>query len=179
MFRRLWKKFALILAGLLAVAGLGAGVAYASIPAPDGTINGCYKNSTGMLITIDSSASCPSGYTALNWSQTGPQGPAGATGATGPQGPAGPSTGGSSGLDLTYVTATGAPYYSVTVSCPTDHPYLYGGGGYVDGGSALPGYPGNLGSPASPGSESGTQSWTVPDPSGQSSPVTAYAICGK
>jgi hypothetical protein len=32
------------------------------------------------LITIDSAASCPSGYTALNWNQTGPQGPIGVSG---------------------------------------------------------------------------------------------------
>jgi hypothetical protein len=56
------------------------GIAYASIPGPDGVIHGCYKNSTGMLITIDSAASCPTGYTALNWNQTGPQGPAGLAG---------------------------------------------------------------------------------------------------
>lgn len=62
---------------------IGAGIAYASIPGPDGVIHGCYKTSNpaqGALIVIDSAASCPSGYTALNWNQTGPQGPAGISG---------------------------------------------------------------------------------------------------
>lgn len=55
-------------------------VAWASIPAADGTINGCRKNTDGSLRVVDSGASCPSGYTALNWSQTGPQGAAGSSG---------------------------------------------------------------------------------------------------
>lgn len=49
-----------------------------SIPGPDGVIHGAYKASNpnqGSLLAIDSSASVPSGYTALNWSQTGPTGP--------------------------------------------------------------------------------------------------------
>ena len=65
---------------------LAGGVAYASIPGPDGVIHGCRKTSDGTVRIIDSAASCPSGYVALNWSQSGPQGPAGAAG---PQGPAG------------------------------------------------------------------------------------------
>jgi hypothetical protein len=68
------------------------GVAYASIPGPDGVIHGCYKTSNpaqGALIAIDFAASCPSGYTALNWNQTGLQGPTGPQGETGPVGPAG------------------------------------------------------------------------------------------
>jgi hypothetical protein len=76
------KRLALIVTALLLV-GVGAGIAYASIPGPDGVIHGCYKNSTpaqGALIAVDSAASCPSGYTALNWNQTGPQGPAGPPG---------------------------------------------------------------------------------------------------
>jgi hypothetical protein len=59
------------------------GVAYASIPGPDGTIHGCYKTSNpaqGSVIVVDSSASCPNGYTTLSWNQTGPQGPAGVSG---------------------------------------------------------------------------------------------------
>ena len=63
-------------AALLAIAG----VAVASIPASDGTIHGCYKNSTGDLRVIDSTATCPNGTTPLNWNQTGPQGPPGPAG---------------------------------------------------------------------------------------------------
>lgn len=73
------KRIALIIAALLVI-GIGAGIAYASIPGPDGVIHACYKNSNpaqGALIAIDSTASCPSGYTALNWNQTGPPGLAG------------------------------------------------------------------------------------------------------
>jgi len=73
------KRIALIVMALLMV-GIGAGIAYASIPGPDGVIHACYKNSNpaqGALLAIDSAASCPSGYTALNWNQTGPPGLAG------------------------------------------------------------------------------------------------------
>jgi len=59
---------------------LAGGMAFASIPAPDGTINGCRKKADGSLRVIDSTATCPNGYTALNWNQTGPQGPNGDTG---------------------------------------------------------------------------------------------------
>lgn len=78
---------ALGIAGALLLVG---GVAVASIPDSSGVIHGCRKNSDGSVRVIDSDLgqTCASGWTALNWSQTGPQGPAGATG---PQGPAGVS----------------------------------------------------------------------------------------
>lgn len=85
------RKLAVVLAAVLLV-GIGAVVAYASIPGPDGVIHACYKTGNpaqGALIAIDSAASCPSGYTALNWNQTGPQGPAGQTGLQGPAGVSG------------------------------------------------------------------------------------------
>src|SRR5258708_33736269 len=70
-----------ILIGITAlVLTAGGAIAYASIPAPNGTIDGCYKTSgpaQGALIIIDSTATCPSGTAALNWNQPGPQGPAG------------------------------------------------------------------------------------------------------
>lgn len=49
-----------------ALVGAG-GIAHASIPGPDGTINACYKPSDGKLFVIDSSASCPNGTTSLSW----------------------------------------------------------------------------------------------------------------
>jgi hypothetical protein len=58
------------------IAGLGAlvlalllvgGAAVASVPAPDGTINGCRQDSTGNLRVIDSEETCPSGWSPLNW----------------------------------------------------------------------------------------------------------------
>jgi hypothetical protein len=69
------------------------GVTVAAIPGPDGVIHACYANSNlvtqlgagagpltqvitpqGALRVIDSSASCPSGETALNFNQAGPPG---------------------------------------------------------------------------------------------------------
>src|SRR5258708_37849336 len=86
-----------ILIGITAlVLTAGGAIAYASIPAPNGTIDGCYKTSgpaQGALIIIDSTATCPSGTAALNWNQTGPQGPAGPA----PPGPRGLGGGGASG----------------------------------------------------------------------------------
>lgn len=82
MRRRNWLVAALVLAAAL----LGAGITWASIPGPDGVIHGCYKTSNpaqGSLLVVDSSASCPNGFTALNWNQAGPQGPAGTNGISG------------------------------------------------------------------------------------------------
>lgn len=65
------------------------GLAVASIPGPNGVINGCRSNSTGLVYIKDSSESCGFNMTAVPWNQTGPQGPAGPAGAQGPAGPAG------------------------------------------------------------------------------------------
>ncbi len=131
-------------AAAIALAGLGAGIAYASIPGPDGVINGCYKDSTGMLIAIDSSASCPTGYTALNWNQTGPQGPAGATGPTGPAGP--PATSTVVYTDVHYPGPhSGGSFEVTTVDCPSGDKVINGGVDHttsdsvsvINGGAAL------------------------------------------
>jgi len=79
---------------VLGVAGallLVGGVAVASIPDASGVIHGCRKNSDGSVRVIDSDLGqvCANGWTALNWSQTGPEGPAGATGPAGPAGVSG------------------------------------------------------------------------------------------
>jgi len=63
---------------LLGVAAIGvfvtaATVVNASIPGPDGTISACYRAdgpAQGNLVVIDSTESCPTGFTALNWSAT-------------------------------------------------------------------------------------------------------------
>lgn len=81
---------ALTAAAVVGLVAGGFGIASASIPASNGTIDGCY-NRAGSLRVIDSSATCPKGYKPLDWSQTGPQGPAGIPGPQGPQGPAGNS----------------------------------------------------------------------------------------
>jgi hypothetical protein len=124
-------------AGLLAAASLIVSLHTASIPAPDGTIDGCYSNLTHALFVEDSNGSCPLLTTPLNWNQTGPQGPAGPTGATGPQGatgaqgpvgPAGPPGASSEATWLSQVVGTytttndysTAPVVpSVTLNCPT------------------------------------------------------------
>jgi hypothetical protein len=76
--------------GAVACALVMGGIAYASIPGPDGVIHGCYLTN-GNLRVIDSAASCKSNETSLNWNQQGVTGPSGPTGATGPTGPTGPS----------------------------------------------------------------------------------------
>ena len=62
-------KRTLIVSAVVSALVLAGGVAYASIPGPDGVIHGCYKNTDGSARIIDSAASCPNGYTAINWSQ--------------------------------------------------------------------------------------------------------------
>ena len=91
------KRVVLALAIALGLASFGI-MAFASIPASDGTVHACYSNASIQGVhtigIIDSSGVCPTGTTALNWNQTGPagaQGPQGPQGPTGPQGPAGPS----------------------------------------------------------------------------------------
>lgn len=72
------KKNKFVVAGVVTAALVaGAGITYAAIPAADGTIHGCYSSGalgTGALFVIDDAATCPSGYTALNWDQTAPSG---------------------------------------------------------------------------------------------------------
>jgi len=102
----------------------GAAIAYASIPGPDGVIYGCYKTGNpnpGSLIVVDSGASCPSGYVALNWNQTGPQGPAGISGWETIRGGGVPAN------------LTGGGYYTATqaLHCPTGK-FAVGGGYHYD-----------------------------------------------
>jgi hypothetical protein len=123
------RKLVIVLGAVLLMA-VGA-VAYASIPGPDGVIHACYKNSNpaqGALIAIDSAASCPSGYTALNWNQTGPQGPAGADGVSGYEHST-PAFADAQEV-ATGVWAAGP----ATAICPTGKVVL-GGGVQVDGGN--------------------------------------------
>ena len=82
-------SFRHIACGVLLIA---AAITYASIPAPNGVINGCYGKGSGVLRVIDSGAGCLPSEIPLNFNQVGPQGPMGprgVTGATGPSGPAG------------------------------------------------------------------------------------------
>lgn len=100
------------IAGFTAVGILATvGVTYAAIPGADGTIQGCYATSSGVLgipskgdlRVVDSSTDCRANEQAISWNQRGPQGdrgpagpggdagPAGPAGATGPAGPVGPA----------------------------------------------------------------------------------------
>lgn len=79
-----------------------SGIAYAAIPAGDGTIHACYQSNDGLLSqkgglrVIDSAAVCRPNETALTWNQRGlqgvpgAQGPKGDTGSQGPKGDTGP-----------------------------------------------------------------------------------------
>jgi hypothetical protein len=74
-----------------ASAALMGGAIYASIPAPDGVITGCYKKSGGALRVIDTARDgCDRNIEqAISWNQVGPQGPQGPVGPQGPPGPTG------------------------------------------------------------------------------------------
>lgn len=68
-------KRKLLAIGVIALVGVLAGsVAYASIPGPDGVIHGCRENNLGLITVIDSAATCPTGWTSVNWNQTGAPG---------------------------------------------------------------------------------------------------------
>ena len=76
------KVTATILGSAVALVFLAAAFAQALIPAPDGTISGCYKKNQGQLRVIDTDkvTKCRPSERSLTWSQTGPQGPAGVSG---------------------------------------------------------------------------------------------------
>jgi hypothetical protein len=74
----------------------GATLAFAAIPSPEGTIDGCYTKVGGVLRVIDKSKgeSCLTKFeTPIKWNQAGaagPKGDAGATGLKGDRGDTGP-----------------------------------------------------------------------------------------
>lgn len=63
------KRLGGLLAGsALLAAGVGGGVAFASIPDANGVVHACYLNLTGVVTVIDSaSASCTGLQTAISW----------------------------------------------------------------------------------------------------------------
>jgi hypothetical protein len=80
----------------LAAIGVGAGVAYATIPDSGGVYSACMLRNVGTIRLIDPKLSttsilshCTSVETKLNWNQTGQAGPPGPRGAAGPAGPKG------------------------------------------------------------------------------------------
>lgn len=81
------KSKAIIAAAVAGGLILAGGVAYATIPAADGTIYGCYHDKGGTLRVIDDTVSqCRSTESAISWNQTGPQGPEGLKGEDGKDG---------------------------------------------------------------------------------------------
>jgi len=88
-------------AGALAATVIAGGVAWATIPASNGVINGCYQKIDGVLRIVDAADACRASELPTSWNQTGQQGvqgptgpkgdqgEKGATGATGPSGPKG------------------------------------------------------------------------------------------
>jgi hypothetical protein len=117
------------LLGAVATVAL-AGTAYATIPAEDGVIHGCYAKSGGTLRVIDASVTtCKSGETALSWSQHGVPGP---TGDPGEQGEPG-APGGLAGYVRTFTQSdeTSVNSKTQTVPCPSGKVPV-GGGARVD-----------------------------------------------
>ena len=111
MKQRFARRRSVPLLGAVGAALVVAGIGYASIPGPDGTVKGCYATTKGILLGIphskgdtrivDSSEACRSYEKPILWNQqgprgeVGPQGPEGDAGPRGPQGdegPAGPAT---------------------------------------------------------------------------------------
>jgi Collagen triple helix repeat (20 copies) len=90
---RKWQRVAGIAGLTVGLVAGGAGIAYAAVPDPDGTIHGCVSKLTGTIRVIDPStgAKCNALENPLNFSQQGAPGPAGPAGPAGPQGPAGPT----------------------------------------------------------------------------------------
>lgn len=78
---------------LFATAVLAAGgtVAYATIPGPGGTLQGCYSTGDGTLRVIDAQKGdkCGKHEQAISWNQIGPPGLPGPAGPTGPKGDTG------------------------------------------------------------------------------------------
>ncbi|HEX2047113.1 MAG TPA: hypothetical protein VHF27_05070 [Acidimicrobiales bacterium] len=77
--------------GALVAAVVSGGLAFAAVPAADGTITGCYHGESGALRVVDAASACRNNETAITWSQRGPQGPVGPQGPAGPQGVPGPA----------------------------------------------------------------------------------------
>jgi len=107
-------RTAILIGAALAVTGLAT---YASIPAADGVIHGCYKRASGALRVIDdTSGRCDANELPLTWSQSGLPGSPGPPGPPGPQGAQRPP--GSAGSRL-LATAAGAGFTSVP--CTNDN----------------------------------------------------------
>ena len=78
-----------VAAGIVTGVIVAGTIAWAAIPAADGTITACYRQRAtltepkGALRVVDSPSQCTSGETALTWNQQGQPGPAGPAGISG------------------------------------------------------------------------------------------------
>jgi hypothetical protein len=88
MMRKRLSQRALILGATALAVAVSGGVAYATIPASTGVINGCYEKRTGILRVIDAEASktCMSFETPISWNQRGLKGDQGLQGLQGQKG---------------------------------------------------------------------------------------------
>ena len=185
------KRSGLIAAGIacvLVAAGGTANAASSSIPDSNGNIYVCYDSGGNMrVINPSATTTCPKGWTGplkMNENQTpGPAGPSGAPGQPGPQGSPGPSTAGTAGLDTIIVEAGGTSQAEFAY-CPADHPYVVGGGGYVEGASLVGSWPLSADGPGTSVDEGQLVSegqpigWEAQGPA-NSTFVEVYAICAK
>lgn len=152
------KRIALFVFGGIVALGIGISVpvlaATSSIPSSDGTIHACYNQRGNLaVINTDAGQTCNSDESSLNWNQTGP------------------STAGSSGLNVTVVTASGSGH--ATAVCPSAEPYVLGGGLLDnDGGQYF-----QASEPVKTSGSSFYNSWL--GAVSYSDSVTAYAICSK
>jgi hypothetical protein len=155
-------------AGVVALAAIlvGAAIATATIPAPDGTVHGCIK-SKGQLYVIDPSGGETCGKdTALDWNKPGaggPQGIQGPKGFTGAQG-----TAGSSGYERTFdqESTDGSGNGTAEADCSTGKVAV--AGGYEISSSLVPLHS----APTNDGS-----GWVVEMTGTPNAAFTAFAIC--
>jgi len=178
------RKVIIAIASAFALIGATAGATLAS-SLPSGAIYWCVNVKNHALYYQEGRGApyaCKVGYVLFGIGPSGPVGPQGATGPQGPQGPqgpAGPSTAGPNGLDVIRVPAEIPPGDGgVNAVCPSDHPYVLGGGfGMTSGGSEIVTFDG----PVMANGSTTWNAWNVSvypaPPSGIS--VVAYAMCSK
>src|SRR6476620_8548334 len=112
--------------GAALVLMIGGAVAFAQIPAADGTISSCYMKSTGTIRIIDTGVACKKGETSLTWNQKGQPGTNGTNGTPGTNG-----TNGVSGYEIVSKddNFTGSGTIGGTiVKCPAGKKVVGGGG---------------------------------------------------
>ena len=82
-----------LIASVVALLALSAGIAYATIPDASSQYHACVLSAVGQVRIIDHGAgeTCKENEQHVHWSQSGAPGPAGPQGEPGPEGPTGPT----------------------------------------------------------------------------------------